>query len=110
MTSLQDEDGSATILMLAIAAITICMFSAIGIGFAIAYQYRTVQNAGDLSALAAADYVITDPANACNVAKVIAERNGADLVECDPSAESVEVRVQSQKIHWVMASSKAGIF
>lgn len=61
------------------------------VGVARVARHR-VNNAADLSALAAARLVVVDPDGACGKAAAVALGNGVDLAECTISDEVVDVR------------------
>ena len=54
MRAIECDRGSVSVITLTVLSILIFIFSAIGFGTRLAHEYRLVQQAADLSALAAA--------------------------------------------------------
>lgn len=89
------DEGSGTVLTLAILGVVTVVGLAVA-GVAAAASARAVaQSAADLAALAGADSLLLtggqEPAGACDRAREVAERNGAALEECAPEPGSVVV-------------------
>ncbi|MFJ8625976.1 Rv3654c family TadE-like protein [Kitasatospora sp. NPDC093550] len=87
------DAGSATVWLLALAALGTAVFAAtLAVGSVVAARHRA-ESAADLAALAAADRLLLDPDGGCARAAGIAAAQGARLVSCaaDRSADAVEV-------------------
>ena len=104
------DEGSVTLLATTAMSAILFIFMAIGFGFRLAYEYRTVRQAADLSALAGAAVSAKNPADACSMAVRIAEENQAKIEDCTVLIGEVEVRVHSTKMPSVKAIARAGIF
>ena len=89
-----NERGSAAILMCAVIALAIVLMAAVvSVGGAIVLAGRA-EAAADAAALAAADTVALGPSRlACAAASLVAEANGARLVDCHVEPRAVEVVV-----------------
>ena len=105
-----DDQGSVSVVTLAILVLLIFMFSAIGFGTRMAHEYRLTQQAADLSALAAATVISTESSQPCVVAGEIAASNRAHLDSCSVLIGAVQVTVRSKSLGFVKATARAGIF
>lgn len=110
MNRIDSEQGSATVLVLAICAVLMLMFSTMSMGVRLAREYRVVQQAADLSALAAASVTLDNTSSPCQIAEEIARRNQTNIKSCVVRMDQVEVVVQSLELTLVSAKARAGIF
>ncbi|KRF37288.1 Rv3654c family TadE-like protein [Nocardioides sp. Soil805] len=86
------ERGAATLLVVAAAGLLLFLGLALGGVSALVVAQRRVQSAADLSALAGATAAV-EGGDACAAAAGTARANGADLVGCVRSGDSVRVAV-----------------
>jgi secretion/DNA translocation related TadE-like protein len=107
---IDSEQGSASVLVLAICAVLMLMFSTMSMGVRLAREYRVVQQAADLSALAAALVTLDNTSSPCQIAEEIARRNQTNIKSCVVRMDQVEVVVQSPELTLVSAKARAGIF
>ena len=105
------DDGALEGFTAMLIALLLLMMLTFATGSALVTQYQRGQTAADLAALAA----VGDP-EPCAVASAVAERNGARLVDCLPSASEVEltVAVPTGMRGWelprsVQVSARAGV-
>jgi secretion/DNA translocation related TadE-like protein len=89
------ERGSVAVLFCGLIAVAVVLTLAIGsLGGAVVLAGRA-EAAADAAALAAADSVARGRrASACTDARLVAEIDGAELVECDLEVDAAEVLVQ----------------
>jgi secretion/DNA translocation related TadE-like protein len=95
MTAGRNQRGSVLILMCALIALAVVlMIAAVALGGAVVLASRA-EAAADGAALAAADTLVVGPSgSACAAASVVAEADGAHLVECHLEPAAVEVVVE----------------
>lgn len=79
------ERGSATVLVLAAAAVTLAVGLLGGLAATLLAAGARARTAADLAALAAADAIGTGR-GACAAATAVVAANGARLAACDPGA------------------------
>ncbi|MEV0594380.1 Rv3654c family TadE-like protein [Nonomuraea cavernae] len=92
MSAARRDRGSATLWGVAFMGLVMAVaLSVATVGAARVARHR-VNDAADLSALAAARLVIVDPEGACGRAAAVALDNGVELVECAIFDEVVDVR------------------
>jgi secretion/DNA translocation related TadE-like protein len=109
----QPDRGSATLFAVACLGLLLTLGAALGVVAAIVADHRTAQAAADLAALAGASSLQTG-ADPCASADGIAIRNGAAMIACDVSGESVRVRVRVDGPRWLgqhgdlVAEARAG--
>ena len=90
---MKGDRGSATVLVLALAALLVLvalLLSALG---AVAVTRHRAASTADLAALAAADVALQGPAVACAAAARAAARGRAELATCRVDGDVVEVVV-----------------
>jgi len=101
MSDRRTQDGSATILVLAVAA-TVVSAAAVGSGLGGAMLLRhRVAAAADAAALGAAMRAVTGDPSACARAKQLARVNGATLVACTVHGSVVDVSVAASGGGWL---------
>ena len=95
MSRRSGEDGSVAVLALALIAVAVVLIVAIvTVGGAVVLAGRA-EAAADAAALAAADTIALGPRSlACPSASLVAETDGAHLVECRVEPQAVEVVVE----------------
>jgi len=84
----------ATVLVLSLAAVLVLVGAAATALAAVAVARQRAASAADLSALAAAQVVLSGPDVACGRAAELAERVGGRLSACDVDGDVVAVVVQ----------------
>jgi len=90
------EAGSATVWVLALAAVLGLLAVAVGLIAGVSAARNRAAAAADLAALAAARRLQTDPGDACRSAAAVAVANGASLVACrSPDGVVVDVAVET---------------
>ncbi len=110
------ERGSGTVLAVAAIGVLLVMTTAglqLGAAATAAHRART---AADLAALAGASALQAGQADACARAAVVAQRNGAQVIDCTLGAnEALSVKVATEvATHWpgvpdrALASARAG--
>jgi len=111
-----DEQGSVAILaicvILALLSLT-GMFAMLGQAF---IQQRATESAADLAAVAGAQMLIEGEQEACANARMVAQLNGTELVDCTSNVSSVLVvvrqKMRSERLRAVIpavtATSRAG--
>lgn len=113
MRRADDQRGSATVLVLAMAGVLLLVGAALGVVVAMVRTHRLAQSAADLAALAGARAAQLggDP---CGQAAEIARANGARLTACSSEGSVVTLRVTVPGPHWLgqsadlSADSRAG--
>ncbi|OHV47073.1 Rv3654c family TadE-like protein [Pseudofrankia sp. BMG5.36] len=88
------DRGSATVLLLGwlmVLAMSAGILLAVS---AVSLTRRQAATGADLAALAAASDRTGDPAAACGRARILAIRNGAELVVCRATGDAIEVVAQ----------------
>lgn len=108
---MNDDDGSATILVLAAGALLSTFAVVVGLLATGLAAHRQALRAADLAALAGAQRSLTDATLACHTADVTARANGAELDECQLDKGSLRVQVRVPTPGWlpvVVAASRAG--
>jgi secretion/DNA translocation related TadE-like protein len=107
-----DEEGAATVWVLALASLLTAMGLAalvIGSGFA---AHRRAAAAADLAALAGATRSLVDHRYACQAAGVVAASNGAQLLACELDGTTVSVVVGLEpRVTWlpgIRVAARAG--
>lgn len=96
------DEGSGTVLVLSLVAVVAVLAMSVGLLGTVVLARHRAESAADLAALAAADLFL-DPltpapggagGDPCRQARIVAEANGARLVECRGDlASAVTVRV-----------------
>lgn len=91
------EAGSVAVLICGLIAVAVVlMLAVVGLGGAVVLAGRA-EAAADAAALAGADTVaLGTGSRACSAARVVAQTDGARLVECDVEPGAVEVVVELQ--------------
>lgn len=108
---MRDDDGSATILVLAGGALLSTFAVLVGLLATGLTAHRQALRAADLAALAGAQRSLTDATIACESADVTARANGAELEECRLDEGTLRVLVRVPTSGWlpaVVAASRAG--
>lgn len=85
-----DEQGAATVLVVAMAGVLMFVTAALGVTGGLVTAQRRAQAAADLAALAGADALDDD---ACRTARRLARANGAALDVCEVHGFEVRVSV-----------------
>ena len=90
-----DDQGSGTVLLLALVAVTLVVAALLGLLGSAQLGRGRAQTAADLGALAAASRLLAgQPGDPCPTAAEVVRRNGARLSSCtDEGAGVVTVRV-----------------
>lgn len=87
----QKERGSATLWGVALMGLLMAVAAALAAVGSVRVARHRVNNAADLSALAAARLALADPEGACARASSLAERNGVELVACEITGDVADV-------------------
>ena len=106
----RSEVGAGSILALAIVAVAVTVALAmVGLGAGLVARQRTIA-AADAAALAAADVLLgAAPGDPCEVARAVAEGNGATLERCELDGYVVTVMTGSWVVGApIVAQSTAG--
>lgn len=95
-----DDQGSATVLVLAFCSALLLVGAALGVVAAMVLAHRTAQAAADLAALAGASAQARgrDP---CAASAAVAAANGARLRSCTPRLDEVRVVVEVAGPKWL---------
>ncbi|MGP3962871.1 Rv3654c family TadE-like protein [Nonomuraea sp. 3N208] len=108
------ERGSATLWGVALMGLLMAVATAFAtVGAARVARHR-VNNAADMSALAAARLALFDPEGACARAAALAAQNGVELTRCEINDEvadvwtSLPISLPIVGTHTVMGRSRAG--
>ncbi len=115
MNRLRDERGSATVWVLALAAVLgLVTTASVLVGVAVVARHRAA-SAADLAALAAAGRAVTGDPDACAAAHDVARVNGADLTGCSVGSGAVvqvevaiDVRLGRLGVHEAVGRARAG--
>lgn len=97
---LRADDGSATLLAVAMLGVLVLVGAALGVVAALVVAHREAQSAADLAALAGAA-ALADGGDACGRGGVVAGLNDARLVDCRVEGRDVRVRVQVVGPRWL---------
>ena len=115
MTGASSERGSATVWVLALAAVLALVATAAVLGGVAAVARHRAAGAADLAALAAAGRLVLGDRTGCAVAAEVAARNGARLSGCRLAGDGVvevEVRVPVRLgrlgVHTATGRARAG--
>lgn len=110
---MRDDGGSASVLVLAAAALTLALSVPVVITASLLTTHRQAVRAADLAALAGAQHSLQDAGAACARAGWVASANGAVMSRCslDAGALTVEVEVATGIViaSQVTASARAGL-
>jgi secretion/DNA translocation related TadE-like protein len=113
MTTVRDQRGSATLLVLAMAGVLLLVGCALGVVAALIRAHRVAQSAADLAALAGAQ-ALQLGRDGCGRAAEVAEANDARLTACSRQGSVVTLSVTVTGPHWLgqkadlTARSRAG--
>ncbi|MEU7862828.1 Rv3654c family TadE-like protein [Nonomuraea sp. NPDC049141] len=88
----QADRGSASLWGVALMGLLMTVAMAFVTVGSVRVARHHVQDAADLSALAAARLAIVDPQAACDRAKIIAAKNAVQLLQCTLTGEIADVR------------------
>ncbi|MEU8250157.1 Rv3654c family TadE-like protein [Nonomuraea sp. NPDC048916] len=91
MSVAREDRGSATLWGVAFMGLVMAVAMAVATAGSARVARHRVNDAADLSALAAARRVIVDPEGACGRAAAVAVDNGVELAECTITDEVVDV-------------------
>ncbi|MFG3437984.1 Rv3654c family TadE-like protein [Nonomuraea sp. NPDC047897] len=91
MHGVQGDRGSATLWGVALMGLLMAVATALATVGSVRVARHRVNDAADLSALAAARLAIADPGRACARAASLAEDNGVDLAKCEIDGEVADV-------------------
>jgi secretion/DNA translocation related TadE-like protein len=109
---LLEERGSASVLV-ALWSVVLTMLAAGAIALTSAVAAReAVSAAADLAALAGASAMLTEPAQACPRATLIAGENGATLTECRVAGTEVWVVAKAPApaaVRWLVPGGRAHV-
>ncbi|MDN5558156.1 MAG: pilus assembly protein TadG-related protein [Ruaniaceae bacterium] len=102
------DDGAASVLVLAIVAVTLLLAAYLGLLGSASAARHEAQSAADFAALAGAQALLSGAAP-CTAAGVVAAANGAEVVACEVSSEHVVVSVRVPVAGmWAHAAARAG--
>jgi secretion/DNA translocation related TadE-like protein len=107
-----DDAGSATVLVVGAGALLSVLAVAVGVVATGLAAHRQVVRAADLAALAGAQRSLTDVDEACHTAGVVAVANGSVLDDCRLDGRALQVTVTMPATGWLpvmAATSKAGL-
>jgi secretion/DNA translocation related TadE-like protein len=94
------ERGSATVLVLAFAAVLLLVGCALGVVVAVVRAHRIAQSGADLAALSAAR-ALSLGGDPCTEAARIAIANGVRVTGCLVAGSTVTVTVTAAGPHWL---------
>jgi secretion/DNA translocation related TadE-like protein len=96
--SIKSDRGSVTVLNLALLVCLASLFISVFSVCDVAVQEHKLQTSADLSALAGAQLLLSQPGEVCNAAERLAIQNGALLESCaiDPSSVTVMLKVKTR--------------
>ena len=98
------ERGSATVLVLAFAAVLLLVGCALGVVVAVVHAHRIAQSGADLAALSAAR-VLSLGGDPCVEAARIATADGVRMTGCQVDGARVTVTVTAAGPHWLNQSA-----
>ncbi|WP_327108333.1 Rv3654c family TadE-like protein [Nonomuraea glycinis] len=87
----RSDRGSATLWAVALMGLLMAVATALAMVGSVRVARHRLNDAADLSALAAAKLAIIDPKSACAHAAAIAEENGVELSNCTITGEVADV-------------------
>jgi secretion/DNA translocation related TadE-like protein len=96
----RDQEGSATLLVLAMGGVLMLLGAALSVVTAMVAAHRTAQSAADLAALAGAQGVQAGR-DGCASAARVATANGAELITCTAAGRAVAVEVRVPGPRWL---------
>jgi secretion/DNA translocation related TadE-like protein len=88
------EQGSATLLVLALSTVVVLIGAVLASLGAVAVARHRAASVADLAALAAASRVLDGPGPACDAARSVAASSGGTLTECRLAGAIAEVTAQ----------------
>jgi secretion/DNA translocation related TadE-like protein len=94
------ERGSATVLVLAFAAVLLLVGCALGVVVAVVHAHRIAQSGADLAALSAAR-ALSLGGDPCVEAARIAAADGVRMTGCQVDGATVTVTVTAAGPHWL---------
>jgi secretion/DNA translocation related TadE-like protein len=94
------EHGSATVLVVAFAAVLLLIGSALGVVAAVIREHRVAQSGADLAALSAAR-ALSLGGDACAEAARISTADGVRMTSCRVDGAVVTVSVTAPGPHWL---------
>jgi secretion/DNA translocation related TadE-like protein len=107
------DSGSASVLMLGAAALTLAVSVPVVLTASLLATHRQAVRAADLAALAGAQHSLQDAGVSCVWAQRVASANGAQLSSCALSAGALTVGVEVATgigiAPWVTATARAGL-
>jgi secretion/DNA translocation related TadE-like protein len=95
-----EERGAAALLAVAMSGVLLLVAAALAVVGALVVDHRRAQSAADLSALAGAAEAGRG-GRACEAAREVAGRNGAQLRECAVQGLTVTVAVRVEGPRWL---------
>jgi secretion/DNA translocation related TadE-like protein len=95
---IKSDRGSVTVLNLVLLVCLASLFVTVFSACDVVVQAHKLQSSADLSALAGAQLLLTQPSEVCNAAAALATKNGALLQSCaiDPSSVTVMLKVKTR--------------
>ena len=91
--AIKSDRGSVTVINLALLACLLTLFIAVFSVCDVAVQEHKLQSSADLSALAGAQLLLSQPHEVCNSVERVAIRNGALLQSCKIDSANVTVKL-----------------
>jgi secretion/DNA translocation related TadE-like protein len=101
---LDDQRGSATVLVVAVAGVLLLVGAALGVVAALVVAHRAAQSGADLAALAGAQ-ALGRGADGCRAAGETATANDVRLTGCTTRGRVVEVTVSAPGPRWLGQTS-----
>ncbi len=114
MSASRSDRGSATLWVVALMGLLMAVATALALVGSVRVARHRVNDAADLSALAAARLAVVDPGAACVHAATLATENGVELSRCTITGEvadvwtSMEISLPGLGAHTVTGRSRAG--
>ncbi len=101
--NIKNEQGSISILVLAVSLKALVLISLIGTAVSLVIKGNQLNNAADRIALGAANYLIGNPELVCESAAMLASGNSVLLEKCEVQDDEVTVKVSSTDAssHWL---------
>ncbi len=93
--NIKNEQGSISILVLAVSLKALVLISLIGTAVSLVIKGNQLNNAADRIALGAATYLIGNPELVCESAAMLASGNSVLLEKCEVQDDEVTVKVSS---------------
>lgn len=104
MTSVRDQRGAATVLVVAMAGVLMLLGAGAAVVTAMVVAHRTAQSVADLAALSGAR-AVAEGRDGCAAAAETATADRAALTACSVSGRVVDVAVEVGGPHWLGQSA-----